>query len=41
VAMLNPQDHAVLERLQRETGFTIFPVLTNPEVLQTALEQLI
>ena len=41
VAMLNPQDHAVLERLQRETGFIIFPVLTNPEVLQTALEQLI
>jgi hypothetical protein len=41
VAMENPQDHAVLERLQQITGLIIFPVLTHPEALQTALEQLI
>jgi hypothetical protein len=41
VAMENPQDHAVLERLQQVTGLIIFPVLTHPEALQTALEQLI
>ncbi len=41
VAMLNPQDHAALERLQQETGLHIFPVLTHPEALQTAIEQLV
>jgi Type II secretion system (T2SS), protein E, N-terminal domain len=41
VAMSNPQDRLALERLQRETGFHIFPVLTPPEELQAALEQLI
>ena len=41
VAMLNPQDHLVLARLQQETGLQIFPVLTHPQELQTALEQLI
>jgi Type II secretion system (T2SS), protein E, N-terminal domain len=41
VAMLNPQDHLVLERLQKETGLDIFPVLTHPRELQTALEQLV
>lgn len=41
VAMLNPQDHSALERLQQETGLHIFPVLTHPEALQTALEQFI
>lgn len=41
VAMLNPQDHEALQRLQQETGLHIFPVLTRPEELQTALEQLI
>ncbi len=41
VAMLNPQDHLVLARLQQETGLHIFPVLTHPQELQTALEQLI
>ena len=41
VAMLNPQDQTILERLQQETGLLIFPVLTHPQELQTALEQLI
>ncbi len=41
VAMLNPQDHSVLERLKEETGLFIFPVLTHPHALQVALEQLI
>jgi hypothetical protein len=40
VAMLNPQDREALQRLQQETGLSIFPVLTHPEELQTALEQL-
>ncbi len=40
VAMLNPQDSSALDRLQRETGLHIFPVLTHPDALQTALEQL-
>jgi len=41
VAMLNPKDHLVLARLRQETGLHIFPVLTHPQELQTALEQLI
>ncbi len=41
VAMLNPQDHSALERLQQETGLHIFPVLTHPKALQTALEQFV
>jgi Type II secretion system (T2SS), protein E, N-terminal domain len=41
VAMLNPQDHSALERLQQATGLHIYPVLTHPLELQTALEQLI
>ncbi|MFL5626234.1 MAG: hypothetical protein ACJ788_11640 [Ktedonobacteraceae bacterium] len=41
VAMLDPQDHHALERLHQETGLDIFPVLTCPHELQTALEQLI
>ena len=41
VAMLDPRDRSVLDRLQQETGLCIFPVLTNPSELQTALEQLI
>lgn len=40
VAMLNPQDRSALERLRRETGLHIFPVLTHPEALEEALEQL-
>jgi len=40
VAMLNPRDSSVLDRLQRETGLRIFPVLAHPDVLQKALEQL-
>ncbi len=41
VAVSNPQDRSALDRLQQETGLLIFPVLTNPHELQTALEQLI
>ncbi|HEX6555371.1 MAG TPA: hypothetical protein VF026_21600 [Ktedonobacteraceae bacterium] len=41
VAMLNPQDRDALQRLHQETGLSIFPVLTHPEELQTALEQLV
>lgn len=41
VAMLNPQDHKALERLHQETGLRIFPVLTHPEALETALKQLL
>jgi hypothetical protein len=41
VAMLNPQDSSALDRLQRETGLHIFPVLTHPDALKTALEQLV
>ncbi len=40
VAMLNPQDRSTLERLRRETGLRIVPVLTHPEALERALEQL-
>lgn len=40
VAMLNPQDQQALERLRRETGLLIFPVLTHPEVLESALKHL-
>jgi hypothetical protein len=39
VAMSNPQDCYVLERLRKETGLTIFPVLAHPHELQTVLEQ--
>ncbi|HEY4384474.1 MAG TPA: hypothetical protein VGN34_08385 [Ktedonobacteraceae bacterium] len=38
VAMANPQDKQAIERLQRETGLRIFPVLTHPQELQSALE---
>ena len=41
VAMLDPQDQSALARLQQETGLSIFPVLTHPQELQTALEQLL
>jgi hypothetical protein len=41
VAMLNPQDRSALDRLHRETGLHIFPVLAPPNALQTALEQLV
>jgi hypothetical protein len=39
VAMLDPQDHQAIERLRQETGLRIFPVLTHPEALETALRQ--
>jgi hypothetical protein len=39
VAMSNPQDCRVLDRLRKETGLTIFPVLAHPHELQTVLEQ--
>ncbi|MBA2394598.1 MAG: hypothetical protein H0V70_17865 [Ktedonobacteraceae bacterium] len=38
VAMSNPQDHCVLDRLRKETGLNIFPVLAHPLELQTALK---
>jgi len=38
VAMSNPQDRCALDRLRKETGLTIFPVLAHPLELQTALE---
>jgi hypothetical protein len=41
VAMSNPQDRAVLDRLRQETGLHIFPVLAHPRELQHALEQLV
>jgi len=41
VAIANPQDRQVLDRLRKETGLRIFPVLAHPQELQTALEQLI
>lgn len=40
VAMLNPQDHLALERLHQETGMLIFPVLTHPQALESALKHL-
>jgi hypothetical protein len=41
VAMSNPQDRAVLDRLHQETGLHIFPVLAHPSELRSALEQLV
>lgn len=41
VAIANPQDRSALDRLQRETGLHIFPVLAPLQELQTALDQLI
>ncbi|MBV9688762.1 MAG: hypothetical protein JO202_03520 [Ktedonobacteraceae bacterium] len=41
VAMSNPCDSSALARLRRETGLHIFPVLTHPQTLQVALDQLI
>ena len=41
VAMLNPVDHSALDRLKQETGLHIFPVLTHPQALKVALEQLV
>jgi hypothetical protein len=38
VAMANPQDSDALDRLHQETGLHIFPVLTHPNELETALE---
>jgi hypothetical protein len=41
VAMLNPEDRSALDRLKQETGLHIYPVLTHPQALQVALEQLV
>jgi hypothetical protein len=41
VAIANPRDRQVLDRLRQETGLRIFPVLTPPQELQTALEQFV
>ena len=40
VALSNPQDTSTIARLHKETGLRIFPVLTHPQELQTALSQL-
>lgn len=40
VAMSNPQDGQVLDRLQKETGMRIFPVLIHPDELRNALEHI-
>ena len=39
VAMSNPGDQCILDRLRKETGLNIFPVLAHPHELQVALEQ--
>ncbi len=41
VALSNPEDHTILARLHEETGLRIFPVLTHPQELQTALSLLV
>jgi len=41
VALSNPQDSSILERLHEATGLRIFPVLTHPQELQAALSQLV
>ncbi len=41
VALSNPQDSSILERLREATGLRIFPVLTHPQELQAALSQLV
>jgi len=41
VAIANPQDKQALDRLHKETGLQIFPVLAPLQELQTALEQLV
>lgn len=41
VAMSDPQDSQALDRLHRETGLHIFPVLTPSQELETALERLV
>lgn len=40
VALSDPQDHDLLERLEQATGLHIYPVLTHPQELQAALEVL-
>lgn len=40
VALADPQNRSILARLEHETGLHIFPVLTHPGELQTALDQL-
>ncbi len=41
VAFSHPQDTSIIERLHKETGLRIFPVLTHPQELQTALSLLV
>jgi Type II secretion system (T2SS), protein E, N-terminal domain len=40
VAMSDPHDSQLLDRLQRETGMRIFPVLIHPDELENALEHI-
>lgn len=41
VALSNPQNSTIVARLHEETGLRIFPVLTHPQELQTALSLLV
>ncbi len=41
VAIADPQSSQVLDRLHRETGMRIFPVLAHPQELQIVLDKLI
>jgi hypothetical protein len=41
VAVANPQDSQMFDRLRKETGLRIFPVLAHPQELQMVLNQLI
>jgi hypothetical protein len=41
VAMSNPQNKQIIERLRKETGLRIFPVLTYPHELQMVLEHFV
>jgi len=41
VALSNPENHTIVPRLHEETVLRIFPVLTYPQELQTALSRLV
>ena len=40
VAMINPSDRTMLDRLKQETGMHIFPVLIHPDELENTLEMM-
>jgi hypothetical protein len=41
VAVADPQDSQMFDRLRKETGLRIFPVLAHPQELQMVLNQLV